>query len=57
MRDKVTGQCRRLHNEALNDLYSSTNYIRVIKSIMNIGGEFNMYGGEEMCIQSFDGEN
>jgi hypothetical protein len=31
-RDGVTGEWRRLHNEELNDLYSSTNNIRVIKS-------------------------
>ena len=31
-RDKVTGECRRLHNEELNDLYSSLNIVRVIKS-------------------------
>jgi len=31
-RDEVTGECRRLHNEELNDLYSSTNIVRVIKS-------------------------
>jgi hypothetical protein len=30
-RDKVTGEWRRLHNEELNDLYSSRNIIRVIK--------------------------
>ena len=30
-RDKVTGKWRRLHNEELNDLYSSTNIVRVIK--------------------------
>jgi hypothetical protein len=31
-RDGVTGEGRRLHNEELNDLYSSPNIIRVIKS-------------------------
>jgi hypothetical protein len=31
-RDGVTVECRRLHNEELNDLYSSPNIIRVIKS-------------------------
>ena len=30
--DEVTGECRRLHNEELNDLYSSPNIVRVIKS-------------------------
>jgi hypothetical protein len=29
-RDEVTGDWRRLHNEELNDLYSSLNIIRVI---------------------------
>ena len=31
-RDKVTGECRKLHHEELNDLYSSPNIVRVIKS-------------------------
>jgi hypothetical protein len=30
--DEATGDLRRLHNEELNDLYSSPNIIRVIKS-------------------------
>jgi hypothetical protein len=31
-RDEATGEWRRLHNKELNDLYSSPNIIRVIKS-------------------------
>jgi hypothetical protein len=31
-RDKITGEWRKLHNEEHNDLYPSTNIVRVIKS-------------------------
>jgi hypothetical protein len=31
-RDEVTGEWRKLHNEYLNDLYSSPNTARVLKS-------------------------
>ena len=30
--EEVTGEWRKLHNEELNDLYSSSNIVRVIKS-------------------------
>jgi hypothetical protein len=31
-RDKLTGEWQRLHNQELNDLYSSPNITQVIKS-------------------------
>jgi len=31
-RDEVTREWRKLHNEELNDMYSSPNIMRVIKS-------------------------
>ena len=31
-RDEVTGEWRNVHNEELNDLYCSSNIVRVIKS-------------------------
>jgi hypothetical protein len=33
-RDEVTEEWRRLHKEEFNDLYSSPNFIRMIKSII-----------------------
>jgi hypothetical protein len=55
-RDEVTGEWRKLHNEELNDMYSSSNIIRVIKSRrMGWAGHATRMG-EERCIQDFDGE-
>jgi hypothetical protein len=36
-RDDMTGGRRKLHNEELNNLYSSPSIIRMIKSMMMIG--------------------
>ena len=45
-RDEVTGEWRKLHNEELNNLYSSPNIVRVIKSrIMRWVGHVALVGG------------
>ena len=44
-RDEVTGEWRRLHNEELNDLYSSPNIVRVYKIEKNeMGWACGVYG-------------
>jgi hypothetical protein len=44
------------HNKELYALYSSPNIIRVIKSRRQMGRTCSGYGGEESCIQGFNGE-
>jgi hypothetical protein len=36
-RNEITGEWRTLHNEELNDLYSSPNIFRVVKPRINYG--------------------
>ena len=54
-RKGVTGQWRKLHNEELNDLYCSSNIVRLIKK-NEMGGACGTYGGRERCAQGFGGE-
>jgi len=43
-RDKVTGEWRKVHNEELNDHYSSPNVVQVIKSRMGWVGHVARVG-------------
>jgi hypothetical protein len=51
---QMTGGCRKLHNEELHNLYSSSSIITVMKSrMMRWAGHI---WGEEQCIYNFMGK-
>jgi len=55
-RDEVRREWRRLYNEELNDLYSSSNIVWVIKSRrMRWAGHVARMGEEKGCIGSWWG--
>ena len=51
MRDEVTGEWRKLHNEELNDLYSLPNIVRVVKSRRMRWAGHVARMGEERVVQ------
>ena len=51
-RDGVTGEVRKLHKEELNDLYSSPNIVRVMKSRrMRWAGPVALWRKGQMCTR------
>jgi len=51
MRDEVTGEYKKLHNEEINDRYCSPNIVRVITS-----RRMRWAGHAKRCIQGFGEE-
>jgi len=56
-REEVTEECRRLHNEELNDIYSSPNIVRVVKSRrMRWAGDVAHMGEERVVYRVLVGK-
>jgi hypothetical protein len=55
--NEVTGECRKLHNEELNDLYSSPSIVRVIKSKrMRWAGQVARMGESRVLVGKPEGK-
>jgi hypothetical protein len=56
-RDEVTDEWRKLHNEELNDLYSSPNILWADKIKKNkMCAACSMHGEGDRCMKGFGGE-
>ena len=55
-RDEVTLEWRKLYNEKLNDLYSSPNIVRLIKSRMRWVGHVGLMGERRGVYRVFVGK-
>jgi hypothetical protein len=56
-RDEITGECRKLHSEELHILYSSSYFIRRMKSRrMRWAGHVTCIEEEERIVQGFGGK-
>jgi hypothetical protein len=53
-RDEVTGEWRKLHNEELNNMYSSPDIISQVKA-NEVGGTCGTHRRGEESVQGFDG--